>query len=398
MQKHLLVSLLCFACLVLVRSDADARVGHGADHLRTKVVLLERAPGAFGELRSSSGALAITATDKGKELLVVDGGSGEVSTYLETGEPWGKTARLLNRPGDAFSKVFRFKASGNVLAFAAPAGVALFKRDTGEMMATSTDFHHALDVAEMPGGDWVVNLVWLPIPALTRVAHEKFGGTEPRLVELDNQLEISNYGLAADPKRNANQTAARQLHLAGSADRLYAAELANYKVYELDRTLKLRATYSLPSLRLEKGVGVGEDPGLRLKVEAEAARQMSSMGQDAAQGRSTPGRPAASELFSYQPAIYDAAWDPGSQRLLLLLAPGIAGDEGALDLLDPATGHIQRVLLRLPKDAASYGPLSQLAVGHSYLWLRNNLGRNPTLRLDRAALEDAPMVQVAKIE
>ena len=85
------------------------------------------------------------------------------------------------------------------------------------------------------------------------------------------------------------------------------------------------------------------------------------------------------------------AWDPYSHQLILLLADGIAADHEALDLLDPTTGKVRRLLLRLP-EGTTRKQLSQLAVGHRYLWFRSHSGASPTFRLDRSALEQARSV------
>jgi hypothetical protein len=360
-------------------------------------VTLERAPGEFGELHSS-GSLQLTASAKGKEILVFDGGSGRLASYLETGAAWGKPVELKNRQGDAYTPaIFRFKTEGDRIAFAGPKGVDLFKRETGGYEGGTAELHHAADVEAMPGGNWVVSLTWLPIPELVRAAKERFDGTEPRLVVVDEDLKVSRHGLAGESERTGNQTAARTLRLAASADRLFAAELANYKVYELDRRLKLRATYRDPSLQLERGLGLPPDIAMQKRYVAEAAQQAARTGSDAAKGSRPAGKREA-VFFDYQPTIEDLAWDPRSRRLVILLAPGIVNDVGALDLLDPATGQVQRLLLRLPEGLGSYGPLAQVVVGYRYLWLRNLLDNRPTLRLDRAVLARARSITPPKVE
>lgn len=84
-------------------------------------------------------------------------------------------------------------------------------------------------------------------------------------------------------------------------------------------------------------------------------------------------------------------WDPYSHQLILLLANGIAADQEALDLLDPDTGTVRRLLLRFP-EGTTHKQLSQVAVGHRYLWFRSHSGASPTFRLDRSALEQARSV------
>ena len=52
----------------------------------------------------------------------------------------------------------------------------------------------------------------------------------------------------------------------------------------------------------------------------------------------------------------------------------------------------RRLLLRLP-EGTDRKQLSQVAVGHRYLWFRSHSGASPTFRLDRSALEQAQSVK-----
>ncbi len=397
MRSRVVAGLIAGAAAVLAASAAPSASPSPPRRPQLASVTLERAPGELGDVRSS-GSLQLAADAKGKEIMLFDGGSGELASYLETGAAWAKPVPLRDRQGSAYRPViFRYKVSGDRIAFAGPKGVDLFKREAGEYVGGTADLHHAADVELMPGGDWVINLTWLPIPELVRAAKERFDGTEPRLVAVDDDLEVSRHGLAEESERTGNQTAARTLRLAASTDRLFAAELANYKVYELDRRLKLLTTYRDPSIQLEKGLGLAPDVAMQKHYVSEAKRQVSQSGKDAAKGERPQGKPE-SEFFNYQPAIGDIAWDPRSHRLLILLAPGIVNDVGALDLLDPTTGQVQRLLLRLPEGLASYGPIAQLVVGYRYLWLRNYPGNHPTLRLDRSALAQARSIKLPRVE
>jgi hypothetical protein len=156
-----------------------------------------------------------------------------------------------------------------------------------------------------------------------------------------------------------------------------------------DHAFKLRAAYADPKLKLEEGVGLAADQQQQERFLADARDRMGRAGTDATRpgiaGQAAPAR-AHANFFQYQMVFWDLAWDPVSHQVILLLAPGIAGEQAALDLLDPATGEVQRLLLRLPADTAQM-ELSQLAIGHRYLWLRSHEGGNPTLRLDRSKLE-----------
>jgi len=356
---------------------------------------LRLAPGELGGARSK-GTLFILTDAKGKEVLLFDSATSELSSFLETGAVWGKPVRLRERNGKPFSpQAFRVGIDGDQIAFAWPEGVELFKRETGELDAEDKTLDYAADVEAMPGGDWVVDRTRPPIPQLERADHERFGGITPRLVVVDDKLEVARYGLAADSGRTPNASAARTLRLAASGDRLYAAELANYRVYEFDRRLKLRATYVDPKLQLEKGVGAPPDIEIQKHFLAEAHQIIDRTGKDAS--KPAAGGDVESTFFTFQTAIEDIAWDARSHHLVLLLAQGIMNDVGALDLLDPATGEVRRLLLRFP-EGAPHVELSQLAVGYRYLWLRSHPGNGPTFRLDRDVLAQAKAVKATDVE
>ncbi|HVT17221.1 MAG TPA: hypothetical protein VHQ90_13705 [Thermoanaerobaculia bacterium] len=361
---------------------------------------LERAPGELGKVESTGTLFLVTAA-KGKEVLLFDSGSGQLTTYLEaTGATWGKPVHLRGSGGDTFSpQAFRVAVNGELIAFSNPLGVYLFNRNTGEFLAEAPYLNHAAAIAATPDG-WAVSLTRLPFPAFAHADKEKFGGPAPRFVVVNDKLEIWRQGLPAQSDRTPNQAAARALRLAGSPDRLFAAEIANYKVYEFDRKLKLQATYVDPRLKLEAGLGLGLDKRDQERFLSEAHQKMASAGTDASKPVSDPRSPAArgqSEFFTYQTVISDMAWDPFSHQLVLLLADGIAADQGALDLLDPTTGQVQRLLLRFP-EGAGRRQLTQLAVGHHYLWLRSHAGASPTFRLDRSALELARTITGLTLE
>jgi len=184
------VSRTVAGALVAAAFVASVAASAPAGHPQLATATLELAPGELGAVRSA-GSLALAPGAKGKEILLFDGGSGELGSYLETGAAWAKPVRLRDRQGAPFSPaVFRFKVDGDRIAFAGPRGVDLFRRDTGEHAGGTADLHHAADVEAMPGGGWVVNLMWLPIPELVRAAKARFDGTEPRLVVVDGDLAV----------------------------------------------------------------------------------------------------------------------------------------------------------------------------------------------------------------
>jgi hypothetical protein len=385
---------VCLGCALVALGSGASEITK-APRPQLLTATLEPAPGELGGVRSK-GTLFILTDAKGKEVLLFDSATSELTSYLESGATWGKPVQLRGRDGAPFApQAFRVEVSGDQVAFASPLGVDFFQRDTGEFAAEDRTLHHAADIEARPGGDWVVDLTRPPIPQLEQADHERFGGITPRLVVVDENLEVSRYGLAGGDRRTGNETAARTLRLAASSDRLFAAELANYKIYEFDRKLRLRSTYADPSLQLEKGVGAPPDVEGRKQFLAEAHQLMSRAGGDA----SKPARSGnvTSDFFTFQIAIQDIAWDLRSHQLVILLAQGVANDVGALDLLDPTTGQVRRLLLRYP-EGAPHVELSQLAVGYRYLWLRSHPGGGPTFRLDREALEQARAVKAPAVE
>jgi|GEM_PF-6731469 len=400
MPKGMLAGLLLVGLpLIPGRSGAHQEAKRPAAGSRLAAVALERAPGDLAKV-ASTGFLFVVTAEKGNEVLMFDSGSGELTPYLETGERSAKPVQLRGRGGETFSPhAFRIAVNGEFVAFAEPLGVTLFKRATGELVADASYLHHAAAIAAMSDGSWVVSLTRLPFRGIERADKEKFGGPAPRFVVVNDKLELWRQGLAAQSDRTPNQAAARTLRLAASPDRLFAAEIANYTVYEFNRELKLRSTYVDPHLKFEEGLGIAPDKQEQEALLAEARRKMAPLGTSAT--KPVPGQDDAakghSEFFSYQTVIWDMAWDPFSHQVILLLADGIAGDQGALDLLDPMTGEVRRLLLRFPEGSARR-QLSQLAVGRHYIWLRSHAGSSPTFRLDRSALELARSVTRPQVE
>jgi hypothetical protein len=393
-------ALLVGLVLATGRSGPSQQAKPPAASSRLVAVSLERAPGDLGKA-DSTGTLFLVTAAKGKEVLLFDSRSGELKTYLETtGETWGKPVHLRGHGGDSFSpQAFRMAVNGELIAFSNPLGVNLFNRDTGQFLAEAPYLNHAAAVAATADG-WAVSLTRLPFPEIARADRKEFGGPAPRFVVVNDKLEIWRQVLPAQSDQTPNQAAARALRLAASPDRLFAAEIANYKVYEFDRRLKLRTTYVDPKLKLEAGLGLRPDKQKQERFLSEARQKIASAGTDASQPVPDPRKPAASvqsEFFTYQTVISEMAWDPFSHQLVLLLADGIAAEQGALDLLDPTTGRLRRLSLRY-REGAARTQLTQLAVGHHYLWFRSHAGASPTFRLDRSALESARSVTGPTVE
>lgn len=393
MHKTLILALASSLVLSGGRSASSQPAKKPAATARLATVTLERAPGELGKVESA-GSLFIVTAAKGKEVLLFDSNSGELKPFLETGDSWAKPITLRGPGGMKFSPAaFRMAVNGGLIACAGPTGVKLFNLETGELAADAPYLNHAAAVAAMPDGSWAVSLTRLPFPEIERADEEKFGGPAPRFVVVNDKLDIRRQGLPAEKGRTPNQAAARALRLAASPERLFAAEIGNYKLYEFNRGLKLSGTFDDPHLKLEEGLGLAADNQAQDKFLAEARQISIRRGTDAAKGAARPSEPTRgqSSFFSFQTVIGDMAWDPYSHQLILLLADGIAADHEALDLLEPSTGNVRRLLLRLP-EGTDRKQLSQLAVGHRYLWLRSHSGAGPTFRLDRSALEQARSV------
>ncbi len=387
------------ACLFLTGSrggPAQAANPPAPSPSTVESATLEEAPGALGKT-VATGSLAVLTAAKGKEVLLFDSGTSELSAYLESGATWGKPLRLHGGDGGAaVPPVFRVAASDDQIAFASPRGVTVFDRETGDLVAEAKSLHHAAGIAVTPDG-WAVSLTHLPFPEIEKLDREVFGGPAPRFVVVNEKLEIWRQGITAPSGQTANQTAARSLRLAAGPGRLFAAEIANYKLYEFDRNFKAHGIFVDPTLKQEEGSaapGKAEQEALL----AEARQRMARGGTDATRPPARPGTSVErSEFFAYKTVLWDMAWDPSSHLLVLLLASGVAGDDGALDLVDPATGEVRRLLLRFPEGTARQ-ELVQLALGYRYIWLRNYDGHSPTFRLDRAALDRARKVGVLQAE
>lgn len=118
-----------------------------------------------------------------------------------------------------------------------------------------------------------------------------------------------------------------------------------------------------------------------LKVVGESLSR-----SDAASLKSAPSMEGGS--LRYEKVVRDIAWDGGSGHLIVLLPSAMTGAQGpALDLYDPETRKVERFALRLPSGVENGIDLSQITVGHRYLYLRAHKGDSPTLRLDRSLLQ-----------
>jgi hypothetical protein len=290
-----------------------------------------------------------------------------------------------------------------LIALSCSDSVALFKLD-GSLAAQSRSFFLTSDVTALPTGEWGLGLLQVPEGGGKFMGTKEQGSSVSRLVALNRKLEVTGRGLAVgDEERSPNQAAARSLMLAASNERVFAAELANYKIYELNRQLKLRAIYTEPKLQLENGrpqtaIQRRQTEQKDDKLRESMARSLAGRGGDAAKAPSEKPAMEGGSL-SYTPVIQDIAWDPVSGRLAILLNRNASeGKAGAIDFLDPLTGEVERVLLRLPEGLSHDAEISQISVGRRFIWLRAHRGDVPTLRLDRAALEQISSPMKLRLE
>jgi hypothetical protein len=353
---------------------------------------LEVAPGELGVTRSEKGLLLATGA-KGREVYLFDKGTGQLRAYLESGDLWRKAVTLRDLRGQPFrSPCFRMDAEAGLIAFSCSDSVALFKPD-GSLACQSRSFFLTSDVTALPTGEWGVGLLQVPEGNGKFMGTKEQGPSAPRLVAINRKLEVVGGGMpVGEEGRSPNQAAARSLMLTASKQRVFAAELANYRIYELDRRLKLRATFKEPKLQLEDGrpqtaIQLRHAEQKDKKLRDAMAKSLEGRGKNAAKA---PAEKPAMEggSLNYAGVIQDIAWDAVSSRLAILLSRNASeGKSGAIDFLDPMTGEVERVLLRLPEGVPQAAEVSQISIGRRFIWLRAHKGHAPTLRLDRLALE-----------
>jgi hypothetical protein len=376
---------------------------------RPPAALLEVAPGELGKARSRD-QLLLAGSPSGKILYLLDG-SGRLTAYLENGANSGEVVTLHAQGFSISDKPFWFAVSSSEVAVATPLDVTAFRLD-GTWIAERRALFMAGSIAALPSGDWGLGLMQSPqgphfspaeevsLDAQGRYSMKKGSpdSPRPRLISLNShRLEVSDSGLLANKDgRSISQAAGRSLSVVAGGRHVYAVELANYKIYELDGRLKLRSTLSDPHRQLDKGlpglVSEKEKAENEAKIRAEGKVLLDRSGRDVASPSTAPARTEAVS-FDYTTVVQAAGFDLHTGRLILLLDQGIAAPGYALDLVDPATGEVSRLALRLPEsEAASPAPIGQMVVGNRYLWFRGRPGQARTLRLDCMELERAKPV------
>src|SRR5947209_12888674 len=102
MRKVLVAALLSSLSLSAGQGAPRQQPKPPAASPRLIAVTLERVPGDLGKAESTGSLVLVTAA-KGREVLLFDSASGELTPYLETGQAWAKPVRLRGREGDRFS-------------------------------------------------------------------------------------------------------------------------------------------------------------------------------------------------------------------------------------------------------------------------------------------------------
>ncbi len=364
------------------------------------IVILEIAPRDLGTAHSE-GDLLLAASSGGKEIYIFDSEAGEVETFLESGEAWGDPINLAGGVSSPLHGVSRFDIRDGIMAFSAGEGVYVYS-DEGQLKHQRRIFRPG-DISVLSSGSWAVSLINLPHPAVPGrfLARGEFGEEVPRIVFLDRDFELAEAGLfMEDEKVSGSAAAGRTLRLAWGGDRLYAAELANYRVSEFDRNLNLTASFSEPELFFEEGREDSVDPADSgtTKLEESFDQKEKSLGRDLARApkAARPGKRTV-QAFHYTPVIRDIAWDQDSDRLILLIDRGIASAQHAIDMLDPLTGRVRRVLCELPEEIGQGLTLTQIAAGKRYVWLRGYDGTTPTFRVSKLDLTEGSELMLPEV-
>lgn len=345
-------------------------------------VAVEGAPLELGA-KTSPGSLVLAASGDGRELFLFDTETSTLTRYLETGERRREEVVLRGVAGAPFRpKAPRLAVAGEVVAVAGFDGMALF-RDTGELLVATRTLPLVSSLAAAGGGQWLLGLHQLGV-RLPGTDTAGLGEEEPRLVWVDDDLELRRTGLLRERAGSAALGAARALRVAFDGERVYAAELANYRIHELDSGLRLRHTWEVPTLLFESAETDAAEPS---SAPPKAVRNYLETLPEELVSRPEDDGKQVYEAFSHRDVVRAMAWDSRARRLVLFIAPGIVADEAALDLLDPVTGILTRGLLAHPSGEEASPLVSQLVVGRRFLWFRNHEGRSTTYRVDRRSFD-----------
>ncbi len=295
--------------------------------------------------------------------------------------------------------VVAFAAAGNQVALATPFNTLLYKQD-GRLIAEKSLLFPG-DITSTKAGVWALSLGATPRSDNGEfLGREEFPGLPPRLIELGTKLKLGRRGFPIEEEDrtiSGSRALGRTLSLAWSGDRLYAAELANYTVYEFGSDLKLRATFRDPELALENDGDSSTSEEIRF--EKKVQRTLDHAPSEATKPDGEEGEePKVVAVFNHQQVIRDIAWHAATNRLAILVKRGVLETGPVLDLLDPQTGEVERFHLRMPDGSEGKQPVSQLAVGKSYLWLRAHSGSQETWRVGHAELIEGQRLAMPEVE
>lgn len=355
----------------------------------------EVAPGELGEVEGKD--VLIAADGSGREIFVYFPENTSIQRYTEKGRTWGDPIPLrvdaLRHP----ITFIRMDAGGGRLALSGHAGLALFSARDGSLLAQHRVFQVG-DVALLPNGDYAAALTNLPHPARqgSFVGRRSFADEVPRVVVYDGDGAISQKGLFEGSEGNADpsRAMARALRLSWGGDSLWAGEVGNYRVIELDRKLEQLDQVHDPEwdyqaiVAEDDTVPATEDRDSSATVPSdEVTKRVRSPGRDLARQKkpSAPSRIA----IEYDPIVVDLDWGPKPGQVYWLLDRESFRGSYSIDRLDPTTGEVRRTALEMP--GGFEGSPSQITVGARYVWLRGYGQDSPVLRVDRSLLDEGAL-------
>ncbi|MEM7350437.1 MAG: hypothetical protein AAF657_06495 [Acidobacteriota bacterium] len=366
---------------------------------RTKATTIEIAPRELGEYRADSEIL-LAASSKEGEVLVLNKDDLTVTRFREDGKSWGAPLPLRFSGLAPFPSVIRLDTLRSRLAVTGSDGVYTFS-DEGFLQSSKRLFQPS-DVAIVSESAVAVSLVNIPHPTKPGhfLARKEFEANVPRIITLDNQLDTSDIGLPIDDSNDdASSIVGSSLRLAAGHGRIFAAEIASYRIYELDEDLRPVAVFS----ELDRLGGSTISPSETSAGEAnqelrEAHQSESSLKQEKVPGRDLGRRPPlASEAklrFQYPSIVKDIAWDNENRKLIVLTALADQKHLFGVDYLDPDSGVLNRIKVKLPGKENQDTRLTQIAAGQHYVWFRAFDGQTPTFRLSKAVLESGDEIQL----
>lgn len=379
---------------------AGAHPGVGDVHASKARV--EIAPGELAELEKAKDIL-IAASDNGREIFVYLPKSSTVRRFTENGQAWGDPISLKKEMLRHRIDFIRMDSSDGRLALLGHTGTAVFSDREGHLLAQHRVFQPS-DVAILPGGEYAVALMNVPNPTRegSFLGRRSFGSEVPRLVIYDEDNDIAESGLLeGERKGETGRAVARSLRLSWGGDSLWAGEVGNYRVLELNGDLRLLDHLHDPELDYVSSV-LESSPDPEGASDGKRAEGEEEIKEGDGTGFRAPGRDLASQEprdpptrldARYEPVLVDLDWGPKPGRVYGLLDRGGFDGIYQVDQIDPVTGEVRRTAILLPEGFD--GVLSQVASGARYLWLRGYSEDSPIFRLDRTLLENGELLDLS---